>query len=718
MNEANEKGQEPREDPQDKEQDRDKERTPRQETPGAGPDPAPTPDPEPAPAGRVQYNNVHQNFYGALDAHQAQFGIGGADLAGTRRRAIGRMDAGEVAAAVASYVEPDCFDAAAGALDRDRVVVLVGPQGTGKRAAAVALLKDVAGGAEYVVLSPDRSLEELAGRHPFGRGVGYLLLDRMHEGPSKTEDFDWRRIRDKVREEGAHLVVTTVHELTGAAPESVRHVRWQPPDLAGVARLRLRKAGCAEETVERAVELLPAGCLVAEVAAAADRIAAGDDPAVVWRDYGTTAAQPVRDWFAAERTLQEIAEVTALVFVTGTGRRNFESRQASLEPYLAAAFPGPPAKSLGEASAADPPEDGAAAAVPAPRPSMDRRRSLSRNELAVTREFKQGSVSRTVVVPPTPQYRQWILEELWAGHSTSYWDGVRDWLTELVRGRLEPESQLSIASGLALLSRPAFDEVAECYLHPWARGEAGSGGQAVTTLVLSWMCLDESLAATALVLARGWAQSGDERLRATAAVAFSGQLGVRFPTDAVKWLWHLIARRDGRPAGAVRALADLVAALAECEEDARVVFGALAHRLRVQRRTAVTTFLKETTLDTVLTVLAARDLRTGQPACASLVGRQPHVVGLVGELWAGVLRNRPRRGKALRTLHSHVRALDVVSEQPKDVAARLGAAVGAALPEAERDLLDRSLRDRPQRGGETAGALIDTFLTAVVNTED
>ncbi|MFD8215007.1 hypothetical protein ACFV2U_15040 [Streptomyces sp. NPDC059697] len=294
-----------------------------------------------AGASQVHHNSVNQYFLGALDAPEIHFGIGVADSANARRRAVGRLDAGEADAVLASYVEPDCFEEAVTALQRDGVVVLVGPPGTGKRAAAVALVATVAEGSEYVVLSPGRSLEELAnGRVEFEKGVGYVLLDRMYESPSATADFDWRRVRDTVREHGAHLVVTTVHEMEGRDPESVRHVPWQVPDLAAVLRVRLTRAECEPETVERSVELMPAGCRIAEVVAAADRIGRGAEPDVVWTEYGSSAAAPVRDWFAEERSPQEWAEATTLAFVTGAGYRDFETCQQRLEQWVAPAFPG------------------------------------------------------------------------------------------------------------------------------------------------------------------------------------------------------------------------------------------------------------------------------------------------------------------------------------------------------------------------------------------
>ncbi|KNB50366.1 hypothetical protein AC230_26435 [Streptomyces caatingaensis] len=637
---------------------------------------------------------VSQVFHGPLHAPQAHFGVGPAAPSTAARRATGRLDSEEIAAVLGPYVAPPCFAEAADALAADTVVALVGPPGSGKRSGAVALLKEVADSTAYVVLSPDTGLEQLAER-TFDRGVGYVVLDRMNEdaeeGGARTADFDWRRVRDRVRGQGAHLVVTTVHEPGGPPSEAVRHVPWQPPDLREVLRVRLRAAGCDDggRAAGEAAGLMPGGCLVAEVAAAAGRIARGEDPRAVWREYGSGAAQPVRDWFAADRSPREIAEVTTLAFATGTGPRAFEKLQRSLERSLEKAF--------GDLDPEGTPPD--------------RRRSLARNALVAAEERTHGAPGRTVWVFAAPHFRPWVLEELWANHSSAFWDGVRGWLTALVRAHPDGELRNSVASGLALLARSAFDEVADCYLRPWARGEAGPEGEAMAAHVLGWVCLDETLAPAALTLVRGWAHGGDAALRSAAARAFGGQLGVLFPTDAVKRLWHLVHQGQGRPA--VAGMACLFATLADGREDAGVVLDALVHRLRKQCATPVATRVKALTLDTVLAVLTVAEPRTGRPVVAALTERQPRLAAPLAELWAGVLRNRPVRQAALAALRDVLHALPAACRAPRAAAGRLGGALGAALPPDERPLLAAALGRDAGRRRRPDPAVLARFLTAL-----
>ena len=230
------------------------------------------------------------------------------------------------------------------------------------------------------------------------------------------------------------------------------------------------------------------------------------------------------------------------------------------------------------------------------------------------------------------------------------------------------------------------------------------------------MCLDESLAATALGLARGWARSYDPALRSTAAAAFSGALGVRFPTDAVTHLLRLIVRRGGQPVDAAFALAGLVAVLAECGQDTGAVLRPLAYRLRQQRET-LTGQPRENVLGAAMTVLRARDARTGRLVCAALLERDDRQTTTIGQVWAGVLDNLPRWGRTLAALFATLRELPAVSEHPERLAERFGHALGAALPADDRPPLTGALRQVAARADEAVTDLVEIFLTAVLSTE-
>ncbi|MFD3469373.1 hypothetical protein ACFWWM_23960 [Streptomyces sp. NPDC058682] len=685
---------------------------------------------------------VYNNFYGPQYHGRAHFGIATAERPG-RARATGLLDGDEIDALLRSYIRPDCFDDAAGELSRTGIVVLTGPQGTGKRSGAVALLRETVGpSADYVVLSPDIGLDQLAER-TFDAGVGYVVLDRTGtaaaagaagaagssgsagsaatpaDAPGPSSDFDWRRVRDQLRRHRAHLVITTVHGVAGRSPKAVRHLAWRPPALDKVVRARLVQARIPQEVVDRAVAGIPPGCPIAVVADAAQRIAAGADPDQAWKEHSGSAPQAVQEWFGAEeeRSLREIAEVTTLAFAPGIGRRAFESLQDLLERLLGPVYFTPEAaygtaygtaSGTGAGAAADgaaaPDATGQAAAPEGTDPQqrrrarpVDRRRSLSRNALITTEMQVYGATTREVMVFADSELRRWVLQALWRDHPTEYWDAVRHWLDALVDADPDPALQLSIASGLTLLGHIAFDEVVQSYLDPWARGESGEIGQTLAVYVLWYMCLEETQAAAALTLARTWAHSLHPTLRGTALIAFSGQLGVTFPTDAVKWLWAVLRtsaleKREEREHG-LRAWAQLFLTLVDCQEDAGIVLDALAHRIRKERRTRSAAYSATglLVLETTLWIFTATERLSGRPAVARYVADRPEEADVVAELWAAVLCYRPLRRSALSALLGAVRGLHAVTSDPTAAAARLGHALAAALPQVEHPLLTSEL---------------------------
>ncbi|MEV7233952.1 hypothetical protein AB0N06_08150 [Streptomyces sp. NPDC051020] len=654
---------------------------------------------------------VYNNFYGPQYHGRAHFGIATATERSGRARATGLLEGDEIDALLRSYIRPDCFDDAARELSRTGVVVLTGPQGTGKRSGAVALLRETVGpSADYVVLSPDIGLDQLAER-TFDAGVGYVVLDRTGTagtaggaaGPSS--DFDWRRVRDQLRHHRAHLVITTVHGVAGRPPEAVRHLPWRPPALDKVVRARLVQARTPQETVDRAVAGIPPHCPIAVVADAAQRIAAGANPDQAWKEHSGSAPQAVQEWFGVEeeRSLREIAEVTTLAFAPGIGRRAFESLQELLERLLEPVYFTPEAAPASADSAA--PDTTGQAATPngqdpqqrcRARP-VDRRRSLARNTLITTEMQIYGATTREVMVFADAELRRWVLQALWRDHPTEYWDAVRHWLGAVVDADPDPVLQLSIASGLTLLGHIAFDEVVQSYLDPWARGESGEIGQTLAVYVLWYMCLEETQAAAALTLARTWAQSTHPALRGTALDAFSGQLGVTFPTDAVKWIWAVLRsgvldKREERELG-LQAWVQLFLTLVDCQEDASIVLDALAHQIRKEQRTRSAAYSATglLVLETTLWVFTATERLSGRPAVARYVADRPKEADVVAELWAAILCYRPLRRNALSALLVTARALPAVTSDPTAAAARLGHALAAALPQVENPLLASEL---------------------------
>ncbi|MFG3198459.1 hypothetical protein ACGFYT_20270 [Streptomyces sp. NPDC048208] len=643
------------------------------------------------------YTTVNQYLYGSVGRGGVTGVAGVAPV--SRGRATGPMRHEEIALLLERYAEPDMFADALAALRADHVVTLIGESGTGRRSGAVALLKKAMdGGGRVIVLSPDITLDQLAERR-FDAGNGYVVLDRVQDGSlNETQaDFAWRRVQERVHDSGAHLVVTTRPRMARVLPTSVGHVAWTAPSTEQVLRLRLRLGGVAEETIAEAVKLIRVNCPVAKAAEVADGICAGGTPEEVWNDYDTGTYDTVRRWFHAPgRTMREVLQVTTVAFAAGNGIRACEELFALLDTHVGRQFAQGAAggkvnafsTSLTSGAGQKGNDLGAKRDGGAEAALYDRRRAMLDIELLALRQVPLGAVVREVVEFATPAHRRWVFIVLCGLFDSDFWDGVQKWLSAVLNEPEAPcrpgtvagdEFEVSLAAGLAMLATKDFEEVVGKYLVPWAQGHAGQRGQSMAVYVLWHMCQsDLGLDTVALDIARGWARSKSPELRGTAALAFSGWLGVRFPSDAVKWLWHLITNENGQGIAAA-ALANLFALLVYHDEDTSRVLGLLTYRLDKLVARPGRSPLRSLTHQVVVMILCIRDA-SGRPVALRHFVLHPEGGGALLDLWARAFCYWPLRGMALKAFADHLTALPTLTESTVDMGRALGRGLRERMP--------------------------------------
>ena len=199
------------------------------------------------PAGDNQppWGNVFQHFHGNIYAEQGTFGVSNAPAADQRGsgRVQGRIEETEVTKTVQAYAKPACYDEAARALMDERVIILRGEAGSGRRAGAISMLDGVRlPHMPLVGFSPAITVEELAARS-FDEGAGYLVSDMFDDRlPPELADFHWRSVCRTVRKSKAHLVVTIGAHSRTARPDVVRQFSWQRPKPAEALRAHLGAA--------------------------------------------------------------------------------------------------------------------------------------------------------------------------------------------------------------------------------------------------------------------------------------------------------------------------------------------------------------------------------------------------------------------------------------------------------------------------------------------
>lgn len=677
-------------------------------------------------------NNMH--FHSAVDLSGGVVGtsVGAGQGAMARRPRTGRLPDDEVSVLCERFAEPAPFLAAAGALGRDQVVVLTGVSGLGKTASAVCLLRSV-GAGELEIVSPTITLEELS-KHDFESEHGYLVEDWQDtRGANAASDFQWRVLRDHVKDSAVHLVIITA---AAKAARSVRHFRWEAPSAQRVLTAYLTGTD-AEDVAAGIAGAIPAAYDVGQVASIGRRLAAGEDQSTIRKELSEDPARHVRQWLSTEnRPDKEIEEVVALGFAAGQTERIFDVMLDRLVNTLRdvglVAVPEKDKGDKGDAGEYRGPQPTGLRRVRAERVRADslfeRKRDTSGGTSRDIMDFKGDEQQRIA-------YRQHVLEQLWRDFDMTFWRAIRDWLAELIGDTMvtlfrDATVQMSVAAGLALLARVAPDEVEESYLHPWASGELGWSGQQTAVYTLWWMARESSLAPVALRVATSWVNSGDPSAQWTAAAALSGELGAGYPVEAARRLWHLVGQsKEVRP-DAIFALANLFATLTREGEDASQVLELLKERLsrvsgrdggdgedgQLRRNPLDDRRIRERVMLSILAVLIVRDPRTGQSSVSSFLDARPDRRSLVAELWAAVLRNRTYRRSALTALLEAVHGFKYVSDDPEAAAHALGDALSAALPVVEHKPFKAdftNLHAHSKRNKSLSAATVRALLSAL-----
>jgi hypothetical protein len=440
----------------------------------------------------------------------------------------------------------------------------------------------------------------------------------------------------------------------------------------------------------------------------------------------------VREWLAAdERTDDEIQRVTALCFAASQTERVFDVMLIRLE----ATFRDQGLVREPEASSDKRENDDPAKEVFARPPRL---RALKTRRATGLLERENGSVRfQGKEARQQYLYHRHALQELWRDYDMKFWIAVREWLAELIGDTTLHDVQVSVAAGLTMLTFASLDEVENSYLHPWANGERAWSGQRTAVYVLWLMSRDDSLSPVALRIATDWVKSGNPVCQWTAAAALSGELGAAYPATAAARLWHLVGQWRDVPTKAVVALANLFATLTGEREaqEAHEVLELLRERMnrasgrngpdedgadkgahtspsvswRDDRRN------KERAMLCILQVLAVEDPLTKHPSITSFLNARPEHRGLVAELWAVVLRNRPYRKRALVALLDAVRGFEYASDDPEAAARSLGDALTEALPVAEHGPLGADFTNivaRAKRPKSDTTATVRALLNA------
>ncbi|MFF3867862.1 hypothetical protein [Micromonospora sp. NPDC001898] len=648
---------------------------------------------------------VINKFYGQVHAAHATFGVSGGTLA--TPALVGRLRPADIGHALRYYARPSCFATALDALRGSHLVVLTGEEGIGRRASAFALLQEATGlVGEVTGLSPAMALAQLV-EYDYLRDRGYALLDWMGERrDGVVQEFDLARLSDRLEKAGAFLVITTEPRAALLRVRAGHVVAWHRPDPVTILEGRLRDgSGCPLPEADRArirqhaIEL----GRPAEVVRLLDRLPQGVEAAL--DEVERTARHRVEEWFNQASGWDELLTVAALAFAYELPERTFERAYARLREIDRAEALRTVTVDTGSARTP--------AVVIQGRRGLHREGGLITRQDGTTLDDDLGDERRIVFVADS--MREHVLGELYEC-DYQLWQPLRLWMHELAAIR-DLDTRLQLALGVTLLARnrSAAGEARDL-LGSWAAGSAATRFTAVSTV--SFMAGDDVLAPMALRTVLSWTDGAGQNCAVTAAMALGGPLGIRYPTEAERWLWHLSTRGQRIRVMAVRSLGLLFCATAADLDGSIALLKRLLLRLRRTLTAAFDLRQHGHAIEAVLEVLSVAHLDREEPMVAYLLRLRPTAATTVGALWAEALRSLPHRGLAIDALRA---TLEALAREPaaEDAVGQLGDAVRAELSPEECALLRRDLAwalRGPFGEADAFRPVVTALLTALART--
>ncbi|MFF3315958.1 hypothetical protein ACFYV5_10645 [Streptomyces sp. NPDC003035] len=553
------------------------------------------------------------------------------------------------------------FALALAGLRRHRVAVLSGPATTGRRAAALMLLR-AAGATTYRALDPALSPGRLAGE--LRERCGHVVADFATSAERPLREHHLRALSERLHATDSHLVI-----VVGPHPVvhgGVGHVPWQPPEPSLVIRERLKDEDLAGWSVDDLLLLPEVQAVlghrrpVAETARFAERIAGYARGTVSSAELGAfghyAAERQVREWFdSAEQTLHDKAFLIALA--------TFDEAPYPLTAELSDVLYGLLQRIENPGEPARIPVFGTSSAQRVEHALADRYQEAE--------ETEWGPVLQTKVQFRDPLTAITLLREVWAGHPSAR-PALVAWLRRLADDP-RPVVRTRAASTAAVLAETDLPSTMALLIRPWAAQRRLRARMAAANA----LALAHHLGAPHIPRILGeWCTAPDHRLRWTAVRTYA-LVGDAFPREAVDALTSAVRgleARGGPARGWPQELDDLAQSaaalmLAAGQETTERGVGAAAAELWSGFQTLARA---GTTRDFVLRTMVHASGPTddaagnGRPLLLDLFARADPTPGTTGALlrhalavlWRSVLNDPTSSASGLAALRRWVRAAE------------------------------------------------------------
>ncbi|GGN73326.1 hypothetical protein GCM10011579_051380 [Streptomyces albiflavescens] len=451
------------------------------------------------------------------------------------------LDDTELAEHTELYVHPDGYDEALEALRERHVLVLTGPPGSGRTAAAVNLLSEAlalngttGGGCHRVldvagITAPDWE--------PPAKHSGCLAV--LDDGPAGVAELGTAGLRGlagavtRLRTAQSHLVIVGGHDLDvlASAPgaETVARHSLAALDPVAVVERRVLGHGADPELRDELRAMLEATGAVAALRERPSASHATGLASVVTADGDLAAAvarlrdpsEQVHAWFHVHREPEAISFALAVAVLEDSGYLTVTDAAMALHRALAPETVAPP--------------------------DIRFRDRIGHEQPWIETVFAEEGGTPG---PPRVRFRSSLLRQVVLAYAWTTLDGRRDavlgWLRRLLgHADLEVRARAAVAAGL--LARTDHHYAVHRFLKSWAGSTSWPVRQAAATaLGVAGAAPDATEQVWELLheWARGGTSAHERRLAATAANAVGGLLGRDTPDRALNVLRTALDRGD------------------------------------------------------------------------------------------------------------------------------------------------------------------------------
>ncbi|MEU3725079.1 hypothetical protein [Streptomyces sp. NPDC031705] len=532
---------------------------------------------------------------------------------------------------------------------KEQVLVLTGTPFTGRRAAALMLLRSV-GATPVHALDSTTAPGNLTGLFGTpGKAAGYVLCDLTTSRDDPLREAQFNALRDLMHEQKTHLVITT--GVGAYLEDAIRPEEWKPPGQKAVLAARLTVDVGAEATSRLLAlpgvdEFLSRGHQLREVVGYATELrqyAVGQRDESELADYSLRALKhQVREWFAEPEEIIHLREKAFLIALAAFDGGPY-ALTAELSDLLYSQL-----QRVGDPKRHE--------AIPVFSTHIGKRLQLARADTyAEAEDTEWGEVTQLKAAFLDDRTALVLLPEVWTGHPAAR-PALVKWLNELADdGR--PLVRTRAAATAAVLARTDLPSTMALIIEPWARSDRA---RRRTTAVSALTLAHQIDAPNIPRIIDAWSADADDPRPCWVAVRAQGLIGTERPEAALASLRAQAQRQHARknPDQQVRDELPKSVALLLLSPEADTVLAELLRSLPDHRSA------RELAVQGFLTACGRRDEEAGhgRPLVLDWYARadqddSPAALGIV-QLVRDALDDRAFTEEAERVLRGWIQAAD------------------------------------------------------------